>query len=165
MLLSKIKAVEYIKIHTLKFQMNETKIRQFCWYRDITTLDQLKEQLFQIGLDFETVSFVEPIFNEYIRRREEITQQTNDFLEKVVNGELGLMSRKNAVAYLQEWSKELPGLFNVGIEYLYGKGDITKYIDSMVLEVPAKQLENFRKEAVELVDGLQNRLNQMSDND
>lgn len=147
--LSKIKASEYIRIHSLKFQLTSTRLYQFCWYRDITSLNQLKEALFQLGVDFEAVSFIQPIFEEYIKKKNETIRAVQDWIILLDTLNLREASRKDAVMKMKELSSENKMLFNVGIEYLFGAGHLQKFIDAATMGITVNQLANFRKEAIE----------------
>lgn len=142
----KIKAAEYIRIHTFKYQMTEERFTQFCWMKNIETFDQLKESLFLIGLDFEVCSFLEPMFNSYIERLKFVREQVNQFLEIIKREGFANLSRKEAVLEMKKLSENDSYLFQVGIEYLYGNGEVEKLIGSKVLGLGIKAIENFRKE-------------------
>lgn len=155
--MSKIKASEYIRIHSLKFQLTNTRLFQFCWYRDITSLDQLKSEMFKLGVDFEAVAFIQPVFEDYLQRKEESIQAVQDWIALLDTHNLREATRKDAALKMRELSAGKTVLFNVGVEYIFGSGNLQKYIDAMTMGITVNQIPNFRKEAIEQEEYFKNK--------
>lgn len=154
MVLCKVKSTEYMKIHTLKYQMSAERVKQFCWYRNIETLEQFQNELFMLGIDWEAVSFVEPYFQSYIQRKAEVYARAEELIQQIKSEELGNLSRGEAARRLQEMTKGDPAYFHVGINYLYQPGKVQNLLDAFSLEISVNALTNFRKEASELAERL-----------
>ena len=151
--LSKIKASEYIRIHSLKFQLTKEKVQHLVWFKDITTLDQLKAEFFRLGVDWEAVSFVEAIFNEYLRRKSEVELDVAGMIARIISEDVeNLPTRKDKALKVQELAGSNRRLFQVGIHYVMESHDIQQFIDAMTLELSVAQLKNARKNAAELVE-------------
>jgi hypothetical protein len=157
--LAKIKAAEYIRIHSLKFQLTEAKVKQLCWHKDIDTLGGLKAEFYRLGVDWEAVSFIEPIFVSYMRRRTDTTVMVNNFVDQIIEEKVEeLETRKLKALKLQEMAGQNRALFSMGMQYVLGKKNVQPFIDSITLDVSTKQLENYRKSAETLAEYVESKL-------
>ncbi len=119
--LAKIKAAEYVRIHSLKYHMSGEKLRKICHAADITSEQDLQEQLFEWGLDWECSSILLPEFNEYRSNREAIRQEVADFIASLdASGIAKLPTRKRAVLAMRDLTGKDKSLFNIGINHLFG---------------------------------------------
>jgi len=157
--LTKIKASEYIRIHSLKFQLTSEKVKQICWYKDIDTLDKLKEEFHRLGVDWEAISFVEPIFDEYAQRKAEVTAEVTEFIKQILDEKVEeLGSRKLKALKLKEMAGSNRALFSVGMQYILGNKDLGPFIDSITLGISIKRIKNFRKEAKVLSEYIDSKI-------
>ncbi len=150
--LTKIKAAEYIRIHSLKFQLSDEKVRQMCWYKNIDTLEKLKTEFYRLGVDWEAISFILPVFETFLERKQEVEFKTKTFLEEISRRNVSaLPDRKQKVFALQDLCQNEKRLFNIGIDYVINS-DLEKVqegIDAWILDISSKALKNFRKDASE----------------
>ena len=154
--LSKIKADEYKRLHALKFQLSDEKIRQLCWYKNITTLDQLKAEFFRLGVDWEAVTFVEPIFNAFISKKEKVTQQVQALIARIQEEDVeNFPTRKDKARRIEELSEGNRRMFAVGIHYVMTDHDVQNHIDAMTLDVSINQLRNVHRIAQELAESVE----------
>lgn len=149
----KIKASEYIRLHSLKYHFSDEKIRLFAWSKNIRTVAVLQSELLSLGLDWEVISFVEPIFNEYIKLRLQIEESVFSFINLINEHKVSeLPERKQKALKLQELSIDTPDLFQVGIQYVTGNSDyISKYIMAKSLGVSVMHLGFFQRTADDFV--------------
>lgn len=146
LMLTKIKSSEYIRIHALKFQFSEEKLIQYFWYQNIKSVEELKDEFFKLGVDWESISFIEPIFFNYLELKNKYSQIILEFLEKIDSNQISLLeSKKEKVFKLQELSEENKFLFSVGIQYLNGSLNVEDVIASQILGISLRSLENHKK--------------------
>lgn len=151
--LSKIKADEYKRIHSLKFQLSDEKVQHLCWYKDITTLDQLKAEFFRLGVDWEAVSFVEPVFNRFLQQKAEATQAIMGMIAAIQAEDVeNLPSRKEKAMRIQALAGGDRRLFSAGMHYVTENHDVQSFIDAMTLGLSINMLKNAWKNAAELAN-------------
>jgi hypothetical protein len=160
--LAKIKAAEYLRIHSLKFQLTNDKVKQLCWHRKIDALEQLQDEFHKLGVDWEAISFIEPIFDEYIARRKETIQSAEEFVSLIESEKVGdLPTRKRQAIKLQELAKGNKFLFNVGIRSVVDTTkSVQELIDAHTLGVSTVKLRNFVQESEDLYNYVSGRFHE-----
>jgi RNA ligase len=152
--LAKIKTTEYIRLHGLKYHFSAEKCRQFFWYKDISSEQQLQDALFSLGIDWEFAQFILPDLNEYIAHSNKIRQEVSDLIELIkLNGVNALPTRKEKALMIKELTAENTKLFNIGIQYAVGE-DIQNHVDALILGVGLNSVKNYRKEAAQLLSDI-----------
>ncbi len=142
----KIKAAEYVRLHSLKYHLTREKVIMFCYTQNLNSLDELKEEMYQLGVDWEAVSFIQPHFEEYLERKRRINAEVSEFIAEVDKQEVAkLPTRKRIALTLQKIADGNRGLFNIGIQYVLGNKDVVKVgADALILGISMKRLENYK---------------------
>lgn len=145
MLLIKIKAEEYIRLHSLRYQLSGDKIKKLCWIKGIETHDQLKAEMHKLGVDWEFVSFILNDFDEYINALNYIRQRIAEIKLQIDSEgirELPTMKRK-ALALKRLYS--IKREFAIGIEYCKGNYEyLDRAVYSSALEIPMNALKTLQ---------------------
>ena len=165
---AKIKAAEYIRIHSLKFHLTHDKVIMFCYIKEIDSLEKLQNEMHELGVDWEAVSFVESYFNEYIERKLLIEPKVADFIREIEEkGVSELPNRKEKAITLQNMTGNDRGLFNIGIQYVLGNKSVVKPgTDALILGISMKRLENYKADARKLTSSFyDNTSNRKEDED
>lgn len=159
--LAKIKAAEYIRIHALKYQICGEKLRKVCHAACISNEDDLKERLFEWGLDWESASVLLPEFHEYINSRENIRRETQAFLKRLdASGIASLPTRKRMVTALKDEADGDKSLFNIGINHLLGEPEkVQRAILARELGLSRNAVNHWEHSASELLEAVTDRFN------
>jgi DNA-binding transcriptional regulator YiaG len=159
--LAKIKAAEYIRIHALKYQMSGEKLRKVCHAAGISNEDDLRERLFEWGLDWESASVLLPEFHEYINNRENIRRETQAFLDRLdASGIASLPTRKRMVLALKSEADGDKSLFNIGINHLLGEPEkVQRAILARELGLSRNAVSHWEQSASELLEAVTARFN------
>jgi hypothetical protein len=153
--LAKIKAAEYIRLHSLKYHLTNEKVRQFCWAKNINTVEDFASQFNALGIDWECVSFVEPIVIEFLQRKEYYTNLIKSLCLQIDQENLISKSRKEIALRLKEITADNPELFNVGIRYATGdRSYLENASDALILNVSIASVNNFKLEAINMAEQL-----------
>lgn len=125
--LAKIKAQEYVKLHSLKYHLSGRKIKQLCWMYGIETHSALQDKLYSLGVDWEFFDFVREDFEEYISRLNEKREYVAG-IKQLVNDE-GILElpRKRQVVRLKQMLDKKG--FNTAIQYCNGRED---YLNNLI---------------------------------
>jgi T4 RnlA family RNA ligase len=163
---TKIKASEYIRIHSLKFHLTRDKIIMFCYTKGIETLEALQDEMHELGVDWEAVNFIQPHFEEYIERKARIEAEVTQFIRDIEEQEVTeLPTRKEKAITLQRLTVGNRGLFNIGIQYVLGDKSVVKPgMDALILGVSMKRLDNYKALAKELTSSLSENTNENKEN-
>jgi RNA ligase len=164
---AKIKAAEYIRIHSLKYHLTKDKVIMLCYTKDIDLLVKLQDEMHELGIDWEAVSFIQPYFEEYIERKLRIEKEVIQFINEVEEQKVSeLHSRKEMAITLQNIAAGNSGLFNIGIQYVLGdKSVVKKGMDALILNISMRGLENYKAEAAGLTLLLSKNTNSKEDRD
>lgn len=152
MRLAKLKSPEYVRLHALKFQLSEDKVRKVAFVKDLLTLSDLQNYFFNLDIDWESVSFIEEFFNKYIEEKNVEEKIVQDFVTRMnVHPELFLdISRKRKALIVKELSNNDKSLFSLGMKYIFGnptdrKIMIIRTVGCRVLGVPMNTLVYIKK--------------------
>lgn len=105
-MLLKIKATQYVKLHAMKFRM-EGKVAKLCFLLGILKPSDIMEKLEKFGVDYETVEFLKPEFEEYFNAHENFTYEFFTFEKKMAAAIRG-RDRKSFVEFVQSWQEKNP---------------------------------------------------------
>jgi hypothetical protein len=145
--LAKIKTEEYLNLHALRFNLSQSKVEQVCWVGDIQSVESMRLYLSSLGLDWETTSFVIPIVEGYLKRRQEGEGEISEFISSLEAEGLDKLTDKRAIALgLKEICDEDNKLFSLGLFYLMG--DKVKFEDAKLgylIGIPAKSVKEYFK--------------------
>lgn len=144
--MAKIKAEEYIKIHSLKFQLTPSKIETICWLNNIESTDQLKKYFsHEIGLDWEVVKFSQDIFEPFYNRKLAAIQKVNDFIQALDDSKVEQMpTRKEQIIFIRGLTEGDNDLFSYGTRYISGDKCANSFVGSMSLRLTLMQYKNLR---------------------
>ena len=137
----KLKAEEYLKIHRLKFHLSEDRVRKMLWFENIKALKELQDYFFNLGVDWEGISFVEEMFDSYIKDRNYISALYINFIHEITReGVLDLTNRKQQAKLIKRVAGKERKLVSVGFRFL----DDKSIVDSMaayVLKIPVNAIQ------------------------
>lgn len=138
--LAKIKAEEYIRIHSFKYNFSSEKIKKLCYIKNIETIEQLKNEIYLIDMDWELVSIAEPYFNEYLKDKHEMQVRIEIVRNLIASNKINLIeSRKEvAMALMALFSDKID--FNIGINICTGNEEQLKlmvYANALGISVSA----------------------------
>lgn len=161
--LAKIKAAEYVRLHSIKYRLSDSKLQMLCWFRGLYSHEALRNELYSLGVDWESMSFVIPAFEEFLERKERYTKMVSDFLQEVeargipaqTNRKWIALDLKAFVASLDVEASERRSLFNVGIRYCTGDRDyVPQALDALILGISVGRLKSYGLEAHALSESL-----------
>lgn len=146
-MLIKIKADEYIKIHSLKYHLTQDRIRKMAWFAGMTSVADLQTRFFEMGLDWEAVDFVREYMDEFLRDKEEIESSAAAFIEQIDQAGIAqLPTRKRQALALKGLCDDKRKLA-LGFKYIAGdQRGVEAYIAAQVLKVPVNALAKAREE-------------------
>lgn len=161
----KIKAAEYIRLHSLRFHFSNEKVKLFVWSKNIRNLPQLQKELLLLGLDWEVISFIQPVFEEYANARLSLEDSVFKFIKKIQNEKVAeLPDRKQKALRLKELIGDELELFSVGIQYVTGNVDfVNKFIAAKSLGVSVNHIDTFKRAADDFVLSVSNKANKSGD--
>lgn len=146
--LSKIKSDWYRNLHSLKYHLTEDKIQKLALVRGIYTLDQLREVLFSLGLDWEAYKVARPKFETYLERKISVENEYNEFIRMLEEKGLHLLtSRKRKAMELKELTSDKK-LFGIGMMFLTGQHErIQRYTLAHSLGISVNYLDQYLADA------------------
>ncbi len=146
LLLTKIKADEYRRLHSLKFQLSDEKVRWLAWVRDLWTVEDLQNAFFELGVDWEAVKNVEPVFLAFVERRLEYWKMIEKLSVQIQYQVDVLETRKEKALKLKELTKDCPELFGFGIDFAMNLSNHSSadYADALALDVSIKNFARLR---------------------
>ena len=145
--LAKIKTEEYIRLHSLKYHLSGDKIKRLCWWKGIQTHDQLRDEMYRLGIDWEFVSFILPDFEDYLARKDWMFLRIKNVKEEVLNaGIYQLDSAKHQAKALKElYASDKQG-FNIGIQFCRGNENyLERMVDAYALDIPLNSLNSLEE--------------------
>lgn len=156
--MAKIKAWDYIRMHSLKFAFSGRKLRKMCYAAEIESIGELREALFSFGVDWETVTLFRPEFEEYILERRERKAYVEDFLSAFrISGVMELPTRREIAEQTKAYCAEQgePKMFSVCMSAAVGQEDkVLRLIDAYSLGLSAVSLDMFKEQGMSLFNGL-----------
>lgn len=84
--LTKVKSAEYLKLHSLRSMMTETKVWAVCAAFDVTSVEQAAAAFGSIGLDWEVFTQAHEPVEAYLQRRQQNTADLADLLKRARGG-------------------------------------------------------------------------------
>jgi hypothetical protein len=146
--LVKIKCREYVKLHSLRYHLSESKIQQICWAGDIQSEESLRLYLANLGLDWEMTSFVTPIVKSYLEKRRQREGEISKFLNDLeVEGLTRLVDKRDIALALKELWDDDTKFFAMGLWYL--SGNTSRFEDtkwSYLIDIPVRSVSEYLKE-------------------
>lgn len=156
--MAKIKAWDYIRLHSLKYAFSGKKLARLCYAGGIEDIDGLKEALFSFGVDWETVTLFRPDFEVYINTRKEREREIRDFIKKYRNsGIMEYQTRKEIAISTKEYcsAQGRRDLFGVCMSLAVGDDSkVRRAVEAYSLGISPASLEHFREAGQSLLDGL-----------
>lgn len=151
--LSKWKTQWYIDRHGLRSMASPRFIAEYCARYGTYTLDDFKAQLQRDGFDWETVSYLEPMFFDAKRRHDTVREQVSAF-EAVCNTSgvqeiVASGNRRDLALKLQAVvaAQETPWLFNYGMMKYTGKqAEAEDFVAARILDIGMNALRTLKKE-------------------
>lgn len=159
--LTKFKSKWYLRLHTLRTELNERYLKQYCYFNKIETLDQFKEALSADGHDWETFKHVEPMFKMH-RAKIEAAKAWLANIEALVKekGIDKLSNRKDKAENCKELEALIPGCFFYAIMYVTATEEKLKDIkEAHMLDMSLGQFHQFK------INGMQNVSDNLSEVD
>jgi hypothetical protein len=146
-MLIKIKADEYIKIHSLKYHLTEDRVRKMAWFGNMDSIDDLKNRFFEMGLDWESVDFVREYMEDFLRDKAAIESEVTQFLLAVDKaGITQLPSRKRQALALKELASGDKRLLALGFKYIADDTvGVQNFTAAKVLKIPVNALPSAQK--------------------
>lgn len=140
--LVKIKTEEYIRLHSLKYHLSGDKIKRLCWWKNIETHDQLRDEMYRLGVDWEFISFILPDFEEYLARKNWMLLRIERVKREILDARIHqLGSAKHQAEALKGLYASDKQSFNIGIQFCRGNENYLKrMIDAYALDVSLNSL-------------------------
>lgn len=107
MQLLKIKADQYVRLHSLKFRLSG-KVRKLAYLLGIEDKSTAKRILSQIGVDYEAQEFIRPELHGYLDERGRVIDAYNQLVSTVNAFGANCESRKDFVFRIRSWLEEHP---------------------------------------------------------
>lgn len=147
--LTKIKAAEYVRIHSILSHLTESKVGLMCYENGFADFNSLRAHLCSLGLDWENTIIAQEYFDAYIKRKSAAIIECALVLEYLEHNHL--YDNKNVKEVVSLLKERFGALFNLAIQ-LYRKNDIyaDDYINASALDV---SMTNFRA-SIKAKDGL-----------
>jgi hypothetical protein len=149
--LKKIKCKEYLRLHSLRFSLSRARLAKVAYASELRSEADCEKFLYDLGYDYEAVQMVLPvmlsIMNEFFDRRQDILSNFESLKSENIPP-----SRKQAAIFLRE---KYPKYFDIFIYYV--TGDMARFnrmIEARVLDCSPPLLEEFKREAVEIIERL-----------
>jgi len=147
--LVKIKAEEYLKIHRLKYQMTEDRVRKMAWFGNWTSIEDMKKHFYKRGLDWETINFVIPLMEKYFVDKAQVEQEFVSLQKLIFENKIDSLPTKgrqaDAIKHLSLHDKTLAAL---GFKILNNDSHaISKWIAAKILQIPINALVYAEHEA------------------
>lgn len=123
--LCKFKSVWYLRLHALRSMSESPRcMKEFCFGAKVNTLQQLKSSLQREGFDWETVSYMEPLFEEINNDREDRRNRLSSMRSILEKARIpSLPTRKEKALECKRISDEHdPDLFSFMIAYVMNEG-------------------------------------------
>jgi hypothetical protein len=156
--MAKIKAWDYIRLHSLKYAFSGKKLRKMCYAAGIEDIEALRAALFAFGVDWETLTLFRPDFEEYINERNARKEHILKFIEAYsLTGLKGACSRKDIALQSKQYCKDQgePKMFSVCMAFAFDNTDkMNRMIDAYSLGITATGLSIYREQGQSLFDGL-----------
>jgi hypothetical protein len=151
----KIKAAEYLKIHSLKFHMSEERIRKIAYHFQINSMDELREFFYERGLDWEAADFAHEHMRVYLERKKGIEAEVSEFISRMEEeGIPSLPTRKRQAKALNLIVGRNRKLTAIGFKYLDGNMEaIKQHIEAWSLGVSIKSLPLIAEELAPYIQG------------
>jgi hypothetical protein len=105
--LTKFKSAWYLRLHALRSQATPRYVREFCYMHDVRDLAGLKSALAREGFDWEVMSFIEPLFEEYIKGFLLVEERLEELENYVKSHLLLLPTRKEIALAAKAYAEEL----------------------------------------------------------
>lgn len=144
--LTKFKSKWYLRLHTLRTELNERYLKQYCYFNKIETIDQFKEALSADGHDWETFKHVEPMFKMQ-REKIEVAKAWLANVEALIKekGIDKLLNRKDKAEKCKELETLIPGCFSYAIMYVTATPEKLKDAqEAHMLDMGFKQFYQFK---------------------
>lgn len=147
-MLIKIKADEYIKIHSLKYHLTEDRIRKMAWFGGLESMEDLQSKFYELGLDWEAVDFVREYMTGYLGDKYEVENEVAHFLLAIdQKGIASLPSQKRKAVAIKALAAGNKRLMSLGFKYVAGdERGVENYIAASVLKIPVNALSKAREE-------------------
>lgn len=151
-LLTKWKTPWYLKLHALRSSASPRFIKEYCLRHGLQTLDEFKERLAEDGFDWEVVSYLEPLFVEFVEHYRQIERTLDNFhLRCTENGvkEAAETDRKTLALKLKELTTQAgqEWLFGYGINLWTGKEETARDIFyAQVLDCGVQEYKNLKSQ-------------------
>lgn len=125
--LFKVKAEWYVRLHGIRTNASEKKINELLgvltYTKGVTSLEDAREHLYDIGFDYETTEFIRPMMEVYYERLSQALVNSIEAVNYVVINS-DKMDRGDFVKQFKEDFKEKPKwLIHAGLAYMDGKID------------------------------------------
>jgi len=147
-MLIKIKADEYIKIHSLKYHLTEDRIRKMAWFGGIDSMEKLQTKFYELGLDWEAVDFVREYMETYLSDKAKVEEEVDRFISAInERGIMSLASQKRKAVALKELADGNKRLMSLGFKYIADDElGVERHIAASVLKIPVNALDKAREE-------------------
>lgn len=128
----KFKTPWYVKLHAMRFNMNEKRAGLLAYLLGVSTIEELPEALEGFGIDYEASKFIEPYVIDYLARKRSVEARVMAMLADIKDNAWGLLPRKEYVNTVRE---HYPDLFNIAM-LVYDRREIEDAVASRYLDMP-----------------------------
>lgn len=148
--LTKFKSLWYIRLHVLRTQCTPRYLREYVYVNKIRSREDLTVALAQDGFDFETVSFVGPMFDELQAEMDGVDRQIAAAWAEMQALDDGSRDRKVLALRAKEVETRHPGTFGFCLFSALGETDKAQELqDSMRLGMTLGEFRAFLKRGLE----------------
>lgn len=152
--LCKFKSAWYLRLHSLRSQATPRYLREFCYFNAIDTIEELREAFQNEGFDWEVVSYIEPMFDEFQRHVDEVdtvVASINVMMDD--EGIAELPTRKDIALKAKEMCERRLGpdggkWFGYVMTRALGE-PVGDHVGAMKMEMSLVQFRNFKKSGPE----------------
>jgi hypothetical protein len=160
--MTKIKAEDYIRIHSIKFAFGISNISKIAYAYNINDFDMLRDFAYGIGIDWEILSVLKDTFDEYINekalRENEIvsflSSYRGEFLDMINNRSDAFLSRKDIALFAKDFCdrNQRKEFFSICMSESTGdtKG-VSDKIDAYSLGISVNRLGSFIEDGKQIL--------------
>lgn len=135
--LSKWKTAWYLRLHGLRSKASPRFVKEYCIQHSANSLEEFAQALQKDGFDWETVKYLEPMYQEYITVAREVKRLAAEYEKQLQDQEVfSLPTRKDKALACRQIADDL------GASWLFGMGImlVTGEAEKAALVVPAQIL-------------------------
>lgn len=154
--LAKIKASEYLRLHSLRYHLSADKIRKICFAENIEQASDFKDALKDLDVDWEVMTHVHEVLDDYLDTRARARQRLHELFGQLDDENVAdLPTRKRIALKLKEICGKEKRLFAIGMNYvLNDKEKLRTSVLAYELGIPTNALKTYVADANTIKDSL-----------